>query len=159
MSDERWILVRGRTDPMVYPFDSAEAAQEFADEHGMIDWRAMRSDNPAKEHAPICACDREPWPCSHARLDRQAARIQGRALRTCARCGDEIGGSLIRVRGGGELGEDVSYHGRQGACRNMARRELGRLGLTDDLRRLVAEDRYAEEQRVRRRTLRDGATS
>jgi len=144
MSDgnERWMLIRGRREPYVYPFASREDAETFALDHGLLDWRAQRHDDPDEDHQAVCARCRERWPCEHVRLDREARNIILRAQRTCARCDQLIGGTLICVRGGGELGEDVAYHGRKGACRNMARRELLRLGHHDAVARLDAEDEH-----------------
>lgn len=143
---ERWILSRGRGEPHVYPFRSEADALDFALDHGMIDWRAERTDDPQEEHEAICHRCKEPWPCTHVRLDRQTAMILGAAKRTCHRCGKEIGGTLIRIEGGGPLGEDVAYHGRKGACRNMARRELARLGRHEDVARHDDEDRERERR-------------
>lgn len=152
--EERWILMRSPRDPLVYPFRTEAEAADFAVEHGMVDWHAERSDDPQAEHQAVCARCNEPWPCEHTQLDREAALILQAALTTCHRCGQNIGGMLIRVEGGGELGEDVSYHGRKGACRNMARRELERLGRTQHLAQLDHEDRIDALRAIRSRVWR-----
>lgn len=148
MSDERWILRRGRRDPLVYPFASQEAAEDFALDHGMIDWRPERHDDPEKEHEAICARCNEVWPCQHVRLDYQATLILDAAKRRCARCGKGVTGYAIHIKGAGELGEDVVYHGRKGACRNLAYRELRRLGHVEQIERLDREDAAHERQRA-----------
>lgn len=120
--EERWILKRSRHDPLVYPFRSEAEAADFAVEHGMVDWRATRSDDPAKEHEAVCNRSREQWPCKHVRLDARAKSIIAAANNRCARCGKQIGWLKVTFRGAGVIGEDVSYHGKLGACFNEAKR-------------------------------------
>lgn len=130
---------------MIWPFRSREDAEEWALDHGCIDYRAEEMAE-APEHEEICARCRELWPCEHVRLNREADRILWNAKHACARCRKPIGGMLIRVEGGGQLGEDVSYHGKKGACRNMAMRELGRLGHREQLAKLEEQHREQDQR-------------
>lgn len=141
---ERWRLVRGRQDVQVWPFRSEDEAADFALDHGLLDWRASRVDDPEREHEPVCARCHERWPCEHVRLDGEAKRIIHAAANRCHRCGKQVGWYKITVPGGGDLGQDVVYHGRKGACRNLAMRELERLGHHDLIARVLRdEDRRA----------------
>jgi hypothetical protein len=151
--DERWILCRGRREPCVYPFRSEAEALDFALDHGMIDWRAERSDDPEKEHEEICARCREPWPCAHIRLDRETAWLLRVAKDACHRCGKSAGWH-VKVPGGGHIGEDVRYHARKGACRNMAMRELARLGHAELLAAFECDIREHDERLARQRVWR-----
>jgi hypothetical protein len=151
--DARWLLVRDADSPRVWPFDSREAAVAWADEHGLIGYHA----EPLKahdEHEAVCASCREPWPCHHEQLDREARKIIWRAEHTCARCNREIGGSRIKVPAAGELGEDLFFHGRQGACRNEAKRRLHAMesdAARRELERVLRDDEIAEQHREWRR--------
>lgn len=155
---ERWRLVRGQRDVQVWPFGSAAEAADFALDHGLLDWRPDRVDEPDEGHHQICGRCRETWPCEHVRLDRQAQRILSAAANTCRRCRKPIGWYKIAVPGGGDLGEDAVYHGKQGACRNLAVRELQRLGHADLLTKLLRDEATRAEwltqarERKRRQT-------
>lgn len=63
------------------------AGDEAALDHGMLDWRAERSDDPEKPHEEICGSCREPWPCTVVRLDWEARSIIAAAKGACRRCG------------------------------------------------------------------------
>lgn len=141
----KWCLIRGKDEPMIWPFREREDAEDWALDHGLIDYQPQEMAE-APQHHEICARCREPWPCEHERLDREAARILYAAKHICHRCEKRIGGMLITVEGGGDLGQDVNYHGRKGACRNTAMRELRRLGHTEQLERLEAQYREADRQ-------------
>ncbi len=131
---EIWILKRGRTEPYVWPFASEDAADDFKLEHGLLDWRTERFDNPERKHEPVCARCNQRWPCKHVRIDRQVAAINAAASNRCHRCGKQIGWRKITFKAAGELGEDVFYHGKLGACFNEARR---RAHATKDKRALL----------------------
>lgn len=150
---ERWILVRGDREPCVYPFDNQEAAQDFALDHGMLDWRAERNDDPKKPHEEICGSCREPWPCKVVRLDREASAIIWQAKHACQRC-KKSAGWHVKVPGGGDLGDDAIYHARKGPCRTMARKELARLGHDDLLAKFDAQIRENDERNARTRAWR-----
>lgn len=153
---ERWMLYRSKHEPYIYPFRSEQAAEAFRDEHpSLIDYKPLRNDNPAKKHEPYCARCNESWPCQHVRNERQADRIIAAAAHRCERCKHQVSGMVIRVPGGGELGEDVVYHGRKGACRNQGLRELARLGHTEELARLHNEADRNERARDSQRRMRE----
>lgn len=145
----KWMLKRGRNDPMIWPFDSREDAEEWALDHGCMDWRAeLIADRD--EHESACGRCRTPWPCEHVRLDRQARQIILAAENACARCGKCVGWMEVRVKGGGLLGEDIKFHGRQGACRKEGIRRLKALDTDDaraELARIDQEAAYAREHR------------
>lgn len=148
MSD-KFALRRGSGEPMIWPFASEEEAQDWALDHGCLDWDVERmADRP--EHAPYCGRCSEAWPCEHVRLDRRAAVIIHASANACARCGKRVGWKEVRVKGGGSLGEDIKFHGRQGACRKEGLRRLEALGTDEaraELKRLVLEQEYDRQLR------------
>jgi hypothetical protein len=150
------MLSRGRREPVIWPFESQEMAEDWALEHGCLDWRAEpMTDRP--EHEAICGRCREPWPCEHVRLDRKAAAIIRASEEICARCGKRVGWKEVRIAGGGLLGEDIKFHGRKGACRNEGLRRLNALATPAadaERKRLESEAHYelrAKEWRERHR--------
>lgn len=117
-----WVLRRGPHEPMVWPFATEDQAGDFALDHGLLDWRVEPFDDPRKEHQPLCACCHEPWPCRHVRIEQHAHAIVHAAANRCARCRKQIGWYKVTFRAAGELGEDLHYHGKLGACFNEAKR-------------------------------------
>lgn len=160
---ERWMLYRAKRDPFIYPFESEQDAEQFRDDHpSLIDYKPRRNDDPEREHEPYCGRCNEKWPCKHIRVENQAKMILHHEANACHRCHKQVSGMRILVKAAGEFGEDLLYHGRKGACRNQAIRDLTRLGHTDVLERLeqeaAAEVRFREQrQRVRER-IATGAT-
>lgn len=144
MSDAKWALMRGNREPMIWPFRTQEDAEDWALEHGCLDWHTKEiADRP--EHEAICGRCREPWPCEHVRLDRHAVSIIRANENRCARCGKQIGWMKITIKSAGDFGEDVRYHGRQGACKNEALRRLRALdtdGARAELERIAKQDAY-----------------
>lgn len=148
---ERWILGRGRGEPCVYPFASEQQALDFALDHGMTDWRAERSDDPSEEHRPICASCGEPWACHHVRVEGHANAVIRAAANRCAHCGKQIGWLRVRFRGVGPLGDDVSYHGKLGACFNAAKRraaETADAAALKDIERCEENREYGRKLRA-----------
>lgn len=90
------------------------------------------------------------WPCEHVRLDRQATMIIHASQNACARCGKRVGWMEVRVKGGGLLGEDIKFHGRQGACRKEGLRRLKALDTLDARAELERLEREAESNRQQR---------
>lgn len=88
MTDSRFMLVRSSREPMIWPFQSAEEAGEWADEHGLVDYRAVEMADA--EHEAVCARCREPWPCEHEKIDREVQAFVVRLSRPCAHCGEEV---------------------------------------------------------------------
>lgn len=148
---EVWVLQRGQRDPMVWPFETEGDAEDFMLDHGLLDWRSARMDNPERDHEPVCARCRETWPCRHVLLDDHAQRILAAAANRCHRCGKQIGWYKITFKGAGELGEDLHYHGKLGACFNEAKRLAAERQDEGALRDIARADEGREWSRQLRR--------
>jgi hypothetical protein len=147
------VLRRGQRDPMVWPFETEDDADDFKLEHGLLDWRSERMDNPEQDHEPVCAHDRERWPCRYVRLEQEARGIIRAAENRCHRCGKQIGWYKVTFKGAGELGQDVHYHGKLGPCFNEARRRAAETqdeGALRDVARAEESREFGRELRRRK---------
>lgn len=159
-----WLLYRARDHPRIGDFDSEEAAQDFADEHALVDWKPLLarlrpvSLFDGQEHKQVCEVCGEDWPCRVERLERKARALTAADRHCCAKCGKRTSWVRIVVPGGGLLSDDAQYCGKLGPCRTFALKELLRLGHVDlhaeaeaDRQRRSRDlaERKAQKQRVR----------
>lgn len=147
---EVWILYRAREFPRVGEFSSEADALDFAEEFGLVDWRAWKIKQTVElfdgqEHKQVCSTCGEDWPCRVERVERQARHLAVADRNRCAKCGKQTTWVRIVVPGGGLLGDDAVYCGKLGSCRTFALRELLRLG-HDDLHSRAEEQRAARSR-------------
>lgn len=151
-----WILYRAQDHPRVGNFETEEAAQEWREDHGLVDWKPLQIRHrvdlfDGQEHTQVCSACGEDWPCRVERIERKARYLAREGEGRCARCGKLAGWTEITVPGGGLLGEDAVYCGRVGsACRRFALAELLRLG-HQDLHDKAEADRAERAEELARR--------
>jgi len=125
---------------VLHGFKEQEEAERFASLY-LPDWQALPV-GPRKEgHKAVCRDCGADWPCPHETVERQAKAILHEGRNRCHHCSRSVMGCLrVEVKGGGHLGQDLTFHGRQGKCRTAALKLLNKLGRDDELQRLAEEE-------------------
>lgn len=152
-----WILYRAHDHPRVGSFASEESAQDFSDEHGLIDWRPLQAQRrvelfDGQEHTQVCSACGEDWPCRVESIERKARSLVAQGRNGCEKCGKDAGWTGVTVPDGGLLGDDAVYCGRVGsACRKLALAELLRLGHQDLHDKAEADRAHRSDQLARQK--------